>query len=125
MSSLRITNATASRKIACEASNDVITGRVSKTKEFSLRVINQPTAPQDQDDNLKFREPPSGQCAYYNGKICRSHIHRQFWINNTLGNAGGDLNEQITTGLWNEFISGLEEPCRTPAEVQSTNLLIT
>lgn len=72
-----------------------------------------------QDDDLKFREPPSGQCAYYNGKICSAHIHRQFWINNTLGNAGGVLNEQITTGLWHEIISGLSEPCRTPAEVSS------
>ncbi|CAL8077742.1 unnamed protein product [Orchesella dallaii] len=114
MSSLRITNATASTKIACEASNDVVTGVAYATKEFNLRVTNIPS--RDQDDDLKFREPPSGSCAYYNGKICNAHIHRQFWINNTHGNAGGDVNEQITKGLWNEIIAGLSEPCRTPAE---------
>lgn len=73
-----------------------------------------------QEDELmsaKFREPPTGQCAYYNGKICKKHIHRQFWINNTGGNDGGDINEQISTGLWKEIIVGLEEPCRSAAEV--------
>jgi hypothetical protein len=84
-------------------------------KEFRLQVTNIPSPAQD--DDLKFREPPTGQCAYYNGKICKAHIHRQFWINNTLGNAGGVINEQLTAGLWNEIIAGLVEPCRTAAEV--------
>lgn len=85
-------------------------------KEFQLQVTNIPSP--NQDDDLKFREPPTGQCAYYNGKICKAHIHRQFWINNTFGNAGGVINEQITAGLWNEIIAGLHEPCRTAAEVK-------
>ncbi|ODN04404.1 Tyrosine-protein kinase transmembrane receptor Ror2 [Orchesella cincta] len=110
MSSLRITNATASTKIACEASNDVVTGSEFATKEFNLRVTNIPS--RDQDDDLKFREPPSGSCAYYNGKICSAHIHHQQYSRQCWG----VVNEQITQGLWNEIIAGLSEPCRTPAE---------
>jgi hypothetical protein len=89
---------------------------VKAMKELNLQVTNIPSPAQD--DDLKFREPPTGQCAYYNGKICGAHIHRQFWINNTLGNSGGVINEQITAGLWNEIIFGLHEPCRTAAEVK-------
>lgn len=69
ISSLRITNATASTRIACEASNAVITGNIKTMKEFRLQVTNIPSP--NQDDDLKFREPPTGQCAYYNGKICK------------------------------------------------------
>ena len=34
------------------------------------------------------------------------------------GNAGGLINEQITSGLWTEMISEFPEPCRTAAQVR-------
>lgn len=63
--------------------------------------------------------PPSGYCAPYNGKICKQYLNGtgQVWFNISNDNAGGWLNEQITTGLWAEMVVGLKEPCRSAAEV--------
>lgn len=95
-------------------------------KELNLRVINIPTPTQDDDLKFEFREPPTGKCSYYNGRVCKAHVHRQFWINTTqeFGDDGGNYNEQITIGLWKELISGLEEPCRTSAEVRTKLLVV-
>ncbi|XP_059469753.1 tyrosine-protein kinase transmembrane receptor Ror2-like [Neocloeon triangulifer] len=62
--------------------------------------------------------PPRGYCAPYNGKICKNYLHGSglVWFNISHDNSGGWLNEQITTGLWDEMIDNLKEPCRSAAE---------
>lgn len=59
-----------------------------------------------------------GYCASYNGKICSSYLNNTgfVWYNMSNDNTGGWLNEQITTGLWDEMIATLKEPCRSAAE---------
>lgn len=71
----------------------------------------------NEEEESKYSEPPNGFCAPYNGKICKGHKIGQYWFNATEGNAGGLINEQIATMLWDEIILGLEEPCRSAAEV--------
>ncbi|KAJ8918921.1 hypothetical protein NQ315_016823 [Exocentrus adspersus] len=55
-----------------------------------------------------------GYCGMYNGKICRKYVSntKHVWYNNS----GGFENEQITSGLWEELIVTLSEPCRSAAE---------
>ncbi|XP_066996818.2 tyrosine-protein kinase transmembrane receptor Ror2 [Anabrus simplex] len=55
-------------------------------------------------------------CAPYRGKICKHYLEGtgQVWFN--FSQLGGFINEQITTGLWEEMIQGLKEPCRSAAE---------
>lgn len=67
---------------------------------------------------------PDGYCASYNGKICSSYLNNTgfVWYNMSNDNTGGWLNEQITTGLWEEMIIGLKEPCRSAAEVNNNVL---
>ncbi|CAG7835412.1 unnamed protein product [Allacma fusca] len=115
-STLRITNVTASVVVTCEAFNFIQDDRIFAKRTFNLLVTNIPTGNSNTEDEPNFREPPTGSCAYYNGKICKDYVHRQFWINETAGNAGGLINEQITVGLWTEMISGFQEPCRTAAQ---------
>lgn len=58
-----------------------------------------------------------GYCAPYNGKVCKSFITSgQVWYSRE-DPTGGWENEKITTGLWEEMISGLSGLCRTAAEV--------
>lgn len=58
-----------------------------------------------------------GYCAPYNGKVCKSFITGgQVWYSRE-DPTGGWENEKITTGLWEEIISGLSGVCRTAAEV--------
>ncbi|KAJ8984254.1 hypothetical protein NQ317_007486 [Molorchus minor] len=55
-----------------------------------------------------------GYCGVYHGNICRKHIDtiRSVWYNKS----GGLENEEITTGLWEELIVTLQEPCRSAAD---------
>lgn len=55
-----------------------------------------------------------GYCSLYYGKICKKYVDntRSVWYDSS----GGSVNEEITTGLWEELIVTLEEPCRSAAE---------
>lgn len=68
---------------------------------------------------------PQGKCAPYSGKICKHLLAGagQVWFNTSKGSENGGLNEQITSGLWEEMIKTLKEPCRSAAEVFSEVLL--
>ncbi|XP_023341942.1 tyrosine-protein kinase transmembrane receptor Ror2 [Eurytemora carolleeae] len=59
-----------------------------------------------------------GYCAPYSGKVCRSHLQGRglVWFDISQDNAGGWLNEEITSGLQEELIDKLQEPCRTAAQ---------
>lgn len=61
---------------------------------------------------------PQGKCAPYSGKICKHYLAGagQVWFNTSKGSDNGGLNEQITSGLWEEMIKTLNEPCRSAAE---------
>lgn len=54
----------------------------------------------------------SGYCGPYNGQVCKNYTSGYVWYNHT----GGFENERITKGLWEEMISGLNEPCKSRAE---------
>lgn len=60
-------------------------------------------------------EAEEGYCRPYHGKICSSFLNNSQWVW-YADNTRGSLNEEITTGLWDEMISGLKEPCRNAAE---------
>lgn len=47
------------------------------------------------------------------------------WFNDTRDNPGGLLNEQTAMNLWEELIVNLNEPCRSAAEVNIFNLLLS
>lgn len=59
-----------------------------------------------------------GYCGIYNGNICKKYVENtnQVWFNDTDGQIGGYQNEKIISGLWEELIITLEEPCRSAAE---------
>lgn len=61
-----------------------------------------------------FRAELQGYCGVYNGNICKKYVEntKRVWYNNS----GGYENEVISTGLWEELIVTLEEPCRSAAE---------
>lgn len=55
-----------------------------------------------------------GYCGTYSGKICKHYLVGTRWFNKS--HDGGWVNEQITSGLWEEVITGLKEPCQGPAK---------
>lgn len=52
-----------------------------------------------------------GYCATYSGKICKNYLVGTGYVWFNKSHDGGWVNEQITTGLWEEVIEGLKEPC--------------
>lgn len=64
-----------------------------------------------------YADNEEGLCAPYHGKICSNFINNSQWVW-YADHTRGSVNEEITTGLWKEMISGLKEPCRNAAEVR-------
>jgi len=57
-----------------------------------------------------------GYCAPYSGKICKHYLVGAGYVWFNKSHDGGWLNEQITSGLWEELVKGLKEPCLGPAK---------
>ncbi|XP_071452012.1 tyrosine-protein kinase transmembrane receptor Ror2-like isoform X2 [Hetaerina americana] len=105
-------NATESTVFTCIAEN-VTPGKnhTVDSRSFELKVTQIVKA-------MKPLTPPPGYCAPYNGKVCKHYLNGTglVWFNISHDNPGGWLNEQITSGLWEEMVVKLREPCRSAAE---------
>lgn len=67
-------------------------------------------------DKLSF---PQGVCNSYHGKTCKGYLNDsvRIWFNSSKETPGGEANENIVKGLWNELIETVEPKCRSAAEV--------
>ncbi|CAH0553754.1 unnamed protein product [Brassicogethes aeneus] len=67
---------------------------------------------------LVFSNLPSvysqGFCGPYHGKVCKKYVDNTKIV--FYNNTGGYENEQIAINLWQELITGYEEPCKSAAE---------
>ncbi|KAL0267927.1 UNVERIFIED_CONTAM: hypothetical protein PYX00_010058 [Menopon gallinae] len=64
----------------------------------------------------QFVSTSAGYCAPYSGKICKRYLVGTGYVWFNKSHDGGWVNEQITTGLWEELIMGLQEPCLSAAK---------
>ena len=73
----------------------------------------------ESQENDELGVKPKGYCALYNGQICRKYLNGRglVFYNISQDNSGGWLNEKIASDIWHEYISTLEEPCKSAAEV--------
>lgn len=81
--------------------------------------LSLPGAGQD-DESLSGGENGAGYCGRYTGHICRGQLSNPMsvWYNiSSDDQSGGWLNEQLVTGLWNEVVRTLRQPCQSAAKV--------
>ncbi|XP_023232872.1 tyrosine-protein kinase transmembrane receptor Ror2-like [Centruroides sculpturatus] len=132
--SLLNVNATITSIYTCRATNYIssINTSVTDSKDFviyvltkseSFGILEETEISEEIDDNFEEsvtketnkNDVSSGYCSVYTGTICKKHLKG---VNLVFYNytTDGMVNEEITTGLWEEVISSLMEPCRTAAE---------
>nr|XP_018913986.1 PREDICTED: tyrosine-protein kinase transmembrane receptor Ror2 isoform X1 [Bemisia tabaci] len=83
-----------------------------------LLLVLQLVIAQTLDSGQGDLNQPEGICATYAGKICKNYLDPNVyvWFSNAGKSEGGQVNEDIVTGLWDELIVHLPVNCQHAAK---------